>query len=155
MKITILLSAVAAVLMCCHENSENNKTKGASESSIKGTWKLLTGVTIEGKDSTYTDYTTDQEFIKMINDTHFSFVRHDVKQGKDSTTAAYVSGAGTYEFEGNTYKEHLQYCNFREWEGHDFTFDVQIKNDTLVQSGIEKSEELGVDRKIIETYIRL
>ncbi|UII22296.1 lipocalin-like domain-containing protein [Fulvivirga ligni] len=155
MKITIPLFAVAAVLMCCTGNSEDKKTIKTSENSIKGTWKLLTGVTIEGQDSTSTDYTTDQEFIKMINDTHFSFVRHDVNQGKDSTTAAYVSGAGTYKLEGSTYKEHLQYCNFREWEGHDFTFDVQIKNDTLVQSGVEKSEELGVDRRIIETYVRL
>jgi len=31
---------------------------------------------------------------------------------------------------------------------------VKIKNDTLIQKGIEKVEKLGVDRIIVEKYVR-
>ena len=43
----------------------------------------------------------------------------------------------------------------REWEGHSFNFTVTISNDTLIQKGIEKVENLGIDRLIIEKYVRV
>ncbi|MDQ6762056.1 MAG: hypothetical protein M3015_05445, partial [Bacteroidota bacterium] len=54
---------------------------------LAGTWKLLSGTTIENGDSTVTDYTKDKEFIKIINDTHFAFLSHDLNKGKDSVAA--------------------------------------------------------------------
>jgi len=53
------------------------------------------------------------------------------------------------------YKENLEYCSAREWEGNDFTFTVTIKNDTLIQSGTEKVEAAGVNRINIERYTRV
>src|SRR5688572_11483249 len=52
---------------------------------IKGTWKLISGTLIEKNDTTTTDYTKGKSFIKIINDTHFAFLLHDLKQGKDSS----------------------------------------------------------------------
>jgi len=49
----------------------------------------------------------------------------------------------------------LEYCTAREWEGSDFTFAITIKNDTLIQSGIEKVETAGVNRVNIEKYVRM
>ena len=92
--------------------------------------------------------------IKIINNTHFSFLRHDLNKGKDST-ATFVAGGGTYELKGNEYSEHLDYCSAREWEGNSFHFTVAIQNDTLVQSGREKIEGTGIDRIIIEKYFRV
>jgi hypothetical protein len=40
------------------------------------------------------------------------------------------------------------------WEGNDFSFVVTVKNDTLIQRGIEKVKEAGVDRMNIEMYVR-
>lgn len=91
--------------------------------------------------------------IKIINATHFAFLKHDLTHGKDS--AIYESGAGKYTLEGNQYTEHLDFCNAREWEGHNFQFTVTISNDTLLQTGIEKLENLGVNRLIIEKYARV
>ena len=51
--------------------------------------------------------------------------------------------------------EHLEYCNDRQWEGNDFAFTITIKNDTLVQTGIEKVESAGVNRLNIERYVRI
>jgi hypothetical protein len=121
---------------------------------LQGTWKLLSGTLIEKGDTVVTDYTTGRSFIKIINDSHFSFTTHDLNKGADST-ASFGAGAGTYSLVGDKYTEHLEYCNDRQWEGHDFTFNVAINNDTLVQSGVEKVEAAGIDRMNIEKYIRV
>jgi len=120
---------------------------------IKGTWKLISGTLIEKNDTTITDYTKGKSFIKIINDTHFAFLLHDLKQGKD-TSAIYSSGGGTYTFTDSTYTEHLEYCSDRNWEGHDFPFTITISNDTLTQRGVEKIEASGIDRLNIERYVR-
>src|SRR5688572_21158129 len=121
---------------------------------IIGTWQLLSGTLIEKGDTTVTDYTQNVSFIKIINDTHFAFLQHDLKKGKDSA-AVFVAGGGTYSLTDSSYKEHLEYCSAREWEGNDFTFTVTMKGDTLIQRGIEKVESAGVDRVNIESYIRV
>ena len=126
----------------------------ASKPSIIGTWKLISGTLIEKSDTTSTDYTKDKSFIKIINDTHFAFLLHDLKQGKDSA-ATYSSGGGTYTLSGDNYTEHLEYCSDRNWEGHDFPFTITISNDTLTQRGIEKIEASGIDRLNIERYVRI
>jgi len=122
--------------------------------SVEGTWKLVSGTTIAKNDTTFTDYTKDQEMIKVINATHFAFLRHDLHKGKDSA-AVYESGGGTYTLKNNQYTEHLHYCNAREWEDHDFQFTVSVRNDTLIQQGIEKVENAGIDRVITEKYLKV
>jgi len=121
---------------------------------LTGTWKLLTGTLIEKGDTAVTDYTKNNSFIKIINDTHFAFLQHDLNKGKDSASA-FSSGGGSYSLKDSTYTEHLEYCTAREWEGHDFNFKIQINNDTLIQSGIEKIESAGIDRINIEKYVRV
>ena len=117
---------------------------------IRGTWKLLTGTLIEKGDTTVTDYTKDRSFIKIINETHFSFLQHTLR--KDTTD--FSAGGGRYELIGDKYTEHLEYCSAKEWEGHDFSFTVTINNDTLIQQGIEKIDAQGIERMNIEKYIR-
>lgn len=51
--------------------------------------------------------------IKIINETHFSFLNHDMKKGKDSTKV-FVAGGGRYTLEGDQYNEFLEYCSARE-----------------------------------------
>ena len=55
----------------------------------------------------------------------------------------------------NHYTEFLEYCGSRDWEGHTFDFTVLIKNNNLIQTGIEKIPDLGIERAIIETYTRI
>jgi hypothetical protein len=151
MKLSILLAAVIIIVVACN-TSEQTGSKQTSL-SMQGTWKLISGTTIEKNDTTVTDYTTGKSFIKIINATHFAFIGHDLKKGKDS--AFYTSGGGRYELNDSAYTEHLEYCDAREWEGNDFHFTVSINNDTLVQQGIEKIDSIGVNRINIERYVRM
>ena len=93
--------------------------------------------------------------IKIINQTHFAFLNHDLNNGKDSATAAFTAGGGTYTLADSVYTEHLDYFVDRQWENNKFEFVVKIVNDTLIQKGIEKVEKLGVDHIIIEKYKRV
>ena len=144
---------VGLITLSCH-HIDNLESSASSPKPIIGTWKLLTGTLIEKGDTTVTDYTKNVSFIKIINDSHFSFIQHDLNKGKDSA-AVFSSGAGTYSLKDSSYTEHLEYCSAREWEGHDFTFTVEIKNDTFIQRGIEKVENLGIERLNIEKYVRV
>lgn len=121
---------------------------------VIGTWKLISGTLIENGDTLVTDYTTKVSFIKIINETHFAFLEHDLNQGKDST-AVFVAGGGRYSLTDSVYTEHLEYCNDRAWENNDFSFVVIIKNDTLIQKGMEIVEEAGINRVNIERYVRI
>jgi hypothetical protein len=152
MKLKIAIVIISSVLMSC--GTEKQENENSNSKPITGTWKLLTATLIEKGDTTITDYTKNVSFIKIINDTHFAFLQHDLNKGKDSA-AVFVSGGGNYSLKDNLYTEHLEYCSARNWEGNDFAFTITLTNDTLVQSGIEKVEEAGVDRLNIEKYVRV
>ena len=154
MKKQILLITTLIILVSCSTSVQKNDTAQITI-PIQGTWKLLTGTLIEKGDTTITDYTKDKEFIKIINDTHFAFLSHDLNKGKDSATAAFSSGGGSYSLADSIYTEHLEYCSDRQWEGNSFEFTVSITGDTLTQKGIEKIENIGVNRINIEKYVRL
>ncbi len=149
---TGLILVTAIFVACQSEVKPDNKKTTALP--ITGTWKLLAGTLIEKGDTTVTDYTRGQEFIKIINDTHFAFLHHDLSKAKDST-AIYSSGGGTYTLTDSLYTEHLQYCTARQWEGNSFEFVITLKGDTLTQQGIEKIDNLGVNRINIEKYVRV
>lgn len=153
MRSIVLLVLISTTLMACREKMEDQVSK-TSPISIVGTWKLLTGTLIENGDTVVTQYTKNISFIKIINETHFAFLQHDLNKGKDSV-AVFGSGGGSYSLQDSLYTEHLEYCSDRNWEGNDFTFKVELKNDTLTQSGVEKVESAGVNRINIEKYIRV
>jgi hypothetical protein len=144
---------ICVLLLACN-GKENNQLSTSAPTPITGTWKLLTGTLIEKGDTTITDFTKNVSFIKIINDSHFAFLQHDLKKGKDSA-ASFVAGGGSYSLKNNSYTEHLEYCSARDWEGTDFNFTITINKDTLIQSGVEKVEDAGVNRVNIEKYVRV
>lgn len=142
----IILIAIGS----CREPASNKIEK---LSSVEGTWKLLKGTLTENGKVTTTDYTHNVSFIKIINPTHFAFLQHDLSKGKDSL-ASFSAGGGTYTLTDSSYTEHLEYCSAREWEGKDFNFIISIHNDTLIQKGVERVAEKGINRYNVEEYIR-
>ncbi|MBS1602320.1 MAG: hypothetical protein JST42_06600 [Bacteroidetes bacterium] len=147
MKYTFLLIAGSlSLLLSC-----NTQTTGTLR--LSGTWRLVSGTTITRGVSTVTDYTKDSRFIKIINDDHFAFLKHDINPPKDSSNH-FDAGGGAYTLTGNQYTEHLDYYSDRNWEGKTFQFTVAISNDTLIQRGMEKVENENIDREIIERYVR-
>ena len=152
MRIKIGFVIMSLTMFSCQVATQHEDSKQTIP--IVGTWKLISGTTIQKTDTTITDYTTKQEFIKIINGSHFAFLGHDLHKGKDSA-ASFSAGGGHYSLADSSYTEHLEYCSDREWEGHDFQFTVTISNDTLIQKGIEKVEKENVDRLNIEKYVRM
>ncbi len=137
-KSAVAIATIALTISSCTTKVETNQA-----SPVVGTWQLISGTLIEKGDTTVTDYTTGIRMIKVINDTHFSFLNHDLNHGKDSINVSFAAGGGRYDLNGTQYTEHLEYCSDRAWEGHDFSFTVTVKNDTLTQEGVEKIEGVG------------
>lgn len=152
MKINTVLAIIAISFMSC--TGGMNEKLSEKSPVITGTWKLITGTLIEKGDTIVSHYAKNVSFIKIINETHFAFLQHDLNKGQDSA-AVFVAGGGRYSLSGSTYTEYLEYCNARNWEGNDFKFTVSLKGDTLIQSGIEKIESEGVNRINIEKYVRV
>lgn len=136
-----------AVFTAC-ENVKQNHVP------IVGTWQLVSATSTE-KDSTVSTFNPKLKMIKIINATHFAFLSHDLNAGKDTSTAAYTAGGGTYTLKDSVYTEHLEYFIDRQWENNKFEFVVKIDNDTLIQKGVEKIEKLGIDHIIVEKYKRI
>jgi hypothetical protein len=144
MRKAILILILVITISAC--NSEKK------QDSIRGTWRLIASEKTE-KDSTVSTFDSKTKMIKIINDSHFAFFNHDLNHGKDSS-AVFFGGGGKYTLRDSIYTENLEYFNNRQWENNKFEFVVKIKNDTLIQKGIEKIEKLGVDRIITEKYVR-
>ena len=150
MKVYLGLAVMVATLIACAPEATQ---KAPTALPLAGTWKLIRATTIEKGDTVVTDKTKGDPFIKIINDTHFAFLQHDLTKAKGQ--AGVVAGGGSYTLADSLYAEHLEYCSARNWEGNDFAFTITIKNDTLVQRGIEKVESAGVNRINIEKYVRV
>ena len=146
MKKYIPILIIMMLLISCKAKKDSNILP------LAGTWRLISAETTE-KDSTFSTFNPKTKMIKIINDTHFAFFNHDLNNGKDSL-AVFFGGGGKYTLKDSVYTEKLEYFNNRQWENNKFEFVVKIKNDTLIQKGIEKIEKLGVDRIIVEKYVR-
>ncbi|MEJ1239860.1 hypothetical protein WBG78_17105 [Chryseolinea sp. T2] len=149
---SVILASATLLLSSCSRDQSPAQTTPANP--IEGTWQLISGTLIEKGDTSVTDYTKSISMIKVLNGTHFAFLNHDLSHGKDST-ASFSAGGGKYTLTGDQYTESLEYCSAREWEGRDFQFTVTVSNDTLIQKGVEKLEDIGIERLNIERYVRL
>ncbi|MBY0245370.1 MAG: hypothetical protein K2Q03_07965 [Sphingobacteriaceae bacterium] len=142
-KLAYLLPLVS--LIACNEKPRT---------AVEGTWKLLSATTIKNKNEVSVEKFEGQEMIKIINNSHFSFIRHDLENGKGKNPV-FSAGAGTYKIDGKKYSEHLTFCNYREVEGMTVNFDIEINKDTLTMTGLEEKKEIGLSQTIIEKYIRV
>ena len=148
MRNILILLAVLSLFSCVNKDA----SKKDSDLDIQGTWQLLSATTIENGRSQTTDYSGKLKMIKMFNHTHFAFLKHSLNP-KD--TSSFDAGGGSFVLDKDNYTEHLEYYKNKDWEGKTFKFKLAIHKDTLIQKGIEKVEKAGVDRVIIEKYIKI
>ncbi len=118
-----------------------------------GTWRLVKKTTTIG-DSVVIEDLSRQKSIKLLNETHFAFFTHELDSA-NRDKVPFVSGGGTYKLNAKVYNEFLEYCNYREWENHGFTFNLEVKGDSLIQSGEEEIKDLKIKQVIVEKYIRI
>lgn len=144
--IGIIVLSIISIMFACNTQQ--------TSIPLIGTWELISATSTEG-DTTVSTFNPKNKMIKIINSTHFAFLNHDLSMGKDTATAAFIAGGGSYTLVDSTYTEQLEYFIDRRWENNTFQFVVSIVNDTLIQKGIEKVEGLGVDHVIVEKYKRV
>lgn len=109
--------------------------------SLAGTWELVEQRLV------YPDRVVDrtdslQHTLKILNDTRFSFGRQ-IRDGE------IYAGGGTYEFDGETYTEHIRYHSEPGLPGQSITFEARVEGDTWFHRG-----DLGV-YVVEEVYRRI
>jgi len=145
----LITSLTCLIFLACQHSSN----VPSSNVPIEGTWRLVSATSITNGVSTVTADTAKTRMIKIINGSHFAFLKHDINLPKDSANH-FDAGGGSYTIKDDQYTEHLDFYNDRRWEGQTFTFTVSLHGDTLVQRGLEKVEGTGVNHEIIERYVR-
>ncbi|GAA4844441.1 hypothetical protein [Algivirga pacifica] len=153
MKRILRLITALTLFMATIACDVSKNTQQTDQVLLKGTWKLVSNTIIQGEEVKVHSL-EDNEMIKMFNEDHFAFFNHSKGHIPDSVRF-FTAGSGPYTLKGNTYEEKLDYCSAKSWEGLSFTFQMEVKGDTLIQSGEEVVEEEGINRKIIEKYVRV
>lgn len=150
MKISIIQILILLVLFSCsEEKSTQVVAEKSTDNTIEGSWKLVYA-DIKENDSIQIKDLSKTDFIKIINGSHFAFFNQE-----RGTSENFMGGAGTYTLAGSDYVESLDFINAPDYRGHKFPFKVEIKGDSLIQQGHEKIEAAGLDRYILEKYIRI
>ena len=150
MKNAILLLVMLFLIISCSENKKIEPPIEADQkSTIEGSWKLVYAH-IEENDSIAVKDIDKSDFIKIINANHFAFFNQDKGSSEN-----FVAGGGTYTYNGKDYIETLDFISAVDYRGHVFPFKAEVKGDSLIQQGHEKIEEAGLDRYILEKYIRI
>ena len=150
MKNVFILFTLVFVIIACQQKKEITKiveTKPVNK--IIGTWKMVYA-DIKENDSLQIKDLTKSEFIKIINESHFAFFNQD-----HADATLFYGGGGTYTLENDSYTEKLQYTSADTVRDHEFPFTIEIKNDTLIQYGLEEIKEANIKRYIVEKYIRI
>lgn len=150
MKKVIAFFAITLFFISCNGRvSATKKVASNLNQEIIGTWKLVYGE-IREQDSIQIKDLSTSEFIKIINATHFAFFNQSLSNSED-----FYGGAGSYTLSGTTYSEQLNFIGNKDFRGQHFTFQLELKGDTLIQTGMEEIEKANLKRFIIEKYIKL
>ena len=121
------------------------------KNKLEGTWRLVSGW--QKTADTIVEYSqADYHGIKMICGGHWAILGRRVHD-KD-TLDNY--GGGTYTLEGNNYTESIEYFVVKSSIGNIVPFEVEVRNDTLIQKGPRKiGEYAGCKWELNEVWVRM
>jgi hypothetical protein len=147
-KVVLLIALVAVTLITLlNTGATSNKKAGASKkpNQIMGTWQL--SLYKYGSGTTdFTEASPNAGRIKLITDTHFTWVHFD-----KSTNIIHSSAGGTYSLEGNTYTESIDYgLAMDSYLGNKPVYNIKVEGDNLFLTG-----ELVSGYKIEEVWQRI
>lgn len=118
---------------------------------VEGSWQILSGS--QKTADTAFSYSQENIFaIKMFSGNHVGWFGRYLRGGD---TLIYFGG-GTFTLEGNNYTESVRYHSIPSAVGKAVPFEVEIRNDTLIQKGPRKTGEY-VDSKwdLYEVWVRV
>lgn len=138
------MRVITLIVLSIVYTSCNNRTQ-----AIEGTWEMVYAETIEN-DSIKIKNLANTRFIKIINQDHFAFFNQ-----QSGINENFYGGAGTYSLKGKTYIETLEFTSVKAIKNHAFSFNIELKGDSLIQTGLEQIKEAGINRQITEKYIKI
>lgn len=103
-----------------------------AQSPLEGTWKLISAnfTDANGEKSSYDSSQMKQ--IKILSPTHFIFITEEDKG--DSTVFVHSAG-GTYQINGNKYKEIIEYASQKDYKKYDTDFTWKVEDDQWYHQG--------------------
>ena len=122
----LFLVNLIALLGCNNQSKEASQTaEKKAFSPIEGNWELVSDEQGGKK------ITTKKQF-KVFNEGRFSFIMFDATGNFNG------AGAGSYEVNGNTYKETFKYYSDTKFNGSSDWQEWKMEGDTLVFYGFKK-----------------
>ncbi len=132
--------------------------------SLEGTWELV--------EARYTPADpgfslAKQRQIKILNKTHWAFLSQDRSPalpasggdaGQSAAAPGFSAGGGTYQLDGDTYTEHIEFFVVPKYVGTSITFKVKWDGDEWIQTGTLPLKALGMsdhDVELQERYRRI
>ena len=129
----VIIVMMAALILAVPATGKCQKTVPKSEKSSLlhlGTWQLASYK--YGDQPDFVDIPKSNKHIKLITETHFSWVETDTATRKISSMAG-----GRYTLNGSTYTESIDYgLGMDTYLGHKQTFTIKVEGDMLFLSGM-------------------
>ena len=92
------------VLVGCGGEKKQEKTAALETNALEGTWQLVKYINHAEGESDWSAYSEDIIYQKHITPTHFTWIKYE--KSKDNLDGI---GGGTYNFDGTTYTEDIQF----------------------------------------------
>ena len=126
---SFIIVIVTAIILSCQRNvNKLNNTFPQNDtisSSHIGAWEMIYFRSISGADTTVLSGNSKPLAITLMTPSHFSY------QWRNSST----SGAGTYIYDGKTIHEEFTYYKDSNFVGAILSFNMEVRNDSLIFSG--------------------
>jgi hypothetical protein len=124
-----VIVGITVALMIATGLQAQEGTKKSSGSHL-GTWELASfkyGTNQPG----FTDFPKTEHRIKLITETHYTWVEYD-----DATKKVTGSAGGTYSLDGNTYTESKDFgLNMDPYLGKKHVYSIRVEGDKFFLSG--------------------
>jgi hypothetical protein len=125
--ITRIVALVALVFATGVQAQEGSQTISGSH---LGTWKLVS-FKYGTSEPFFRDFPESQQRIKLITETHFTWVQFDAV-----TMKVHGAAGGTYSLSGNTYTESIDFgLGMDTYSGAKHAFTIRVEGDKFFLSG--------------------
>jgi len=121
----ILIMLAAIIASCSAPQQAPPEEPKSPAQELEGAWKLTSAK------FTYPDTVMeagDYRPVKILANGRFAF-------GNQNTDSTLTAGGGTYEYDGQTYTENIEYFTNPNNVGQSFKFDIRLEGNTWYHSG--------------------
>lgn len=138
MKKQQIIFLIAIVTMINFGCSKRTTSSLSDTNPLIGTWVLVSSnnTSADGEYEILDRSNTRQ--MKILNPTHFMFIQEHIGSGEKEFTSA---AGGTYEIDGNTYVENLDYASWEDYKDSNAVFTWRLEDGKWYHKGVLNSPD--------------